>query len=79
MKRLSLLTVILMAGIAVQAAPVPTEKTLEQFVAAQKAAAEKKGAAFDEAAAKKGFEKKDVNKDGKLSVEEQAPAPKKVQ
>ena len=75
MKRLFLLMVLMMAGAVAQAAP--KEITLEQFIASKKAAAEKSEIEFNEAAAKKQFDKKDLNKDGKLSVEEQAPAPKK--
>jgi Ca2+-binding EF-hand superfamily protein len=47
-----------------------------EFLSSKKANADKKGTAFDEAAMKAQFEKKDLDKDGKLSVEEQAPAPK---
>ena len=75
MKRLFLLAVILMAGAIVQAEPKGL--TLEEFIAQRKAGAEKKGEAFDEAKAKATFDKKDLNKDGVLSAEEQAPAPKK--
>lgn len=77
MKRLFLLMVLMMAGAVLQAAP--KEMTLEQFIEARKAYAEKAGKEFNEEAVKKQFEKKDVNKDGKLSVEEQAPAAKKAE
>ena len=78
MKRLFLLIVFLMAGIVAQAAPAPKEpQTLDQYLAAQKAKAEKKGSAFDEAKSKEAFAKKDLDKNGILSAEEQAPAPKK--
>ncbi|MEI7850798.1 MAG: hypothetical protein WCH86_03115 [Kiritimatiellales bacterium] len=78
MKRLFLLTVFLMAGIVAQAAPAPkTPMNLEAYLAKQKANAEKKGTEFDEAKAKEAFAKKDLDKNGILSVEEQAPAPKK--
>ncbi len=75
MKRLFLLTVFLMAGVVAQAAPKAVN--LEEFLVRQKALAEKQGREFKEADAKRNFEKKDLNKDGILSVEEQAPAPKK--
>ncbi|MEI8205910.1 MAG: hypothetical protein WCG03_03440 [Kiritimatiellales bacterium] len=65
-----------MAGVVAQAAP-KGPVTLDEYLAKQKASADKKGSAFDEAKTKKDFDKKDVNKDGKLSVEEQTPAPKK--
>ena len=77
MKRLFLLTAVLMLGIVAQAAP-KGPVTLDEYLAKQKATAEKKGAAFDEAKAKAAFEKRDLNHDGVLSVEEQAPAPKKA-
>ena len=75
MKRLFLLTVFLMAGVVAQAAPKEPQ-TLEQYLAKRKASAEKKGESFDEAKAKESFAKKDLDKNGILSVEEQAPAPK---
>ena len=75
MKRLFLLTVFLMAGAVAQAEKAPM--TLDAFLAKQKANAEKNGKEFDEAKAKERFAKKDLDKDGVLSVEEQAPAPKK--
>ncbi len=46
--------------------------TKEKFVAQAKARAEKKGTEFDQAKVEKMFDKKDVNKDGKLSAEEKA-------
>ncbi len=76
MKRLFLLTAVLMLGIVAQAAP-KGPLTLDEYLAKQKASAEKKGTAYDEAKSKEKFAKLDVNKDGTLSVEEQAPAPKK--
>jgi len=78
MKRLFLLIVFLMAGVVAQAAPAPKAPlTLDAYLAKQKANAEKKGTEYDEAKAKEAFAKKDLNKDGVLSVEEQTPAPKK--
>jgi hypothetical protein len=74
MKRLFLLTVILMTGVVAQAAP--KVMTLDEYLAQKKANAEKNGKVFDEAAAKKAFDKKDLDKDGKWSIEEQTPAPK---
>ena len=76
MKRLFLLTVFLMAGVVAQAAP-KGPVTLDEFLAKQKANAEKNGKEFNEDKAKERFAKKDLDKDGVLSVEEQAPAPKK--
>lgn len=76
MKRLFLLTVFLMAGVVAQAAP-KGPLNLEEFLARQKALAEKQGREFKEADAKRNFEKKDLDKDGMLSIEELAPAPKK--
>jgi hypothetical protein len=78
MKRLFLLVVFLMAGVVAQAAP-KGPLTLDEFLAKRKASAEKKGEAFDEAKAKEKFAKKDLDKDGVLSVEEQTPAPKKAE
>jgi hypothetical protein len=80
MKRLFLLAVFLMAGVVAQAAP-KEPMTLDQYLAQKKASAEKRNAAYDEAKAKRDFDKKDLNKDGVLSVEEQtpAPAPKKAE
>lgn len=77
MKRLFLLTVILMAGVMAQAAP-KAAVTLDEYLATTKANREKNGKEYDEAKVKAQFEKKDLDKDGKLSVEEQAavPAPK---
>ncbi len=74
MKRLFLLTVILMAGVMAQAAP-KADVTLDEYLATTKANKEKNGKEYDEAAAKKAFDKKDLDKDGKLSVEEQAAVP----
>jgi len=72
MKRLFLLTVFLMAGAVAQAAE-KSPMNLDQWIAAKKAAAEKNGKEFNEAKTKEQFEKKDLDKDGILSVEEQAP------
>lgn len=77
MKRLFLLTAILMTGVVAQAAPAAKVLTLDEYLAKQKANAEKNNKTYDEAKAKAAFDKKDLDKDGKLSVEEQAPAPKK--
>lgn len=75
MKRLFILTVVLIAGVVAQAAPkVPV--TLDEYIATAKAKAEKAGKAFDEEKVKKNFAKKDANGDGTLSVEEQMPAAK---
>ena len=46
------------------------EVTKEQFVARQKAMAEKKGMEFDQAAAEAKFDKLDKNSDGKLTGDE---------
>lgn len=54
------------------------EMTKEQFVAAQKKRVEALGKEFNQANAEATFEKKDLNKDGVLSDEEQKPAPKKA-
>jgi hypothetical protein len=75
MKRLFLLAVILMTGMVAQAAP-KGPLTLDEYLAKQKASAEKKGTEYNEEKSKANFAKKDVNKDGTLSAEEQAPAPK---
>jgi hypothetical protein len=78
MKRLFLLVVFLMAGVVAQAAP-KGPLTLDEWIAKRKASAEKKGEAFDEAKAKSSFEKKDLDKDGTLSVEEQASKKEKAE
>ena len=78
MKRFFLLTVILMAGVVAQAAP-KAPLNLEDFLVRQKALAEKQGREFKEDAAKRNFEKKDLDKDGILSVEEQAPKKEKAE
>jgi len=78
MKRLFLLIVFLMAGVVAQAAP-KEPLTLDAFLAKQKATAEKNGKEFDEAKAKERFAKKDLDKDGTLSVEEQAPKKEKAE
>lgn len=74
MKRLFVLMMVLMVGVMAQAEQKAL--TLQDFIAQKKAAAEKKGSAFDEAAVKAAFERKDIDKDGKLSAQEQNPAPK---
>jgi hypothetical protein len=87
MKRLFLLTVILMAGVvAVQAAGMDYmdadkdgKVSQAEFLSSKKANADKKGTAFDEAAMKVAFGRKDLDKDGFLNAEEQAPAPKKAE
>jgi hypothetical protein len=72
MKRLFLLTVFLLAGVVAQAAP-RVVMTLDEFLAKKKGEAEQRGNVFDEAKAKKQFDAKDLDKDGKLSIEEQTP------
>jgi hypothetical protein len=78
MKRLFLLVIFLMAGVVAQAAP-KGPLTLDEWIAKRKANAEKKGEEYDEAKAKASFEKKDLDKDGKLSVEEQASKKEKAE
>jgi len=68
MKKLLLFSMIAIAGITASAA----DMTKDQFVGKMKAAAEKSGKEFDEAKAIATFDKKDLNKDGVLSTEEQA-------
>ena len=68
MKKLLLFSMIAIAGITVSAADL----TKDQFVARQKALAEKGGKEFDAAKAEAAFAKKDLNKDGVLSAEEAA-------
>ena len=70
MKRLFILAVILMAGFTAQAAP-KTPLTQEEYLAKRKARAERKGKEYDEAKALQRFNRKDVDGDGILSVEEQ--------
>ncbi|HNX52205.1 MAG TPA: hypothetical protein PKI68_00515 [Pontiellaceae bacterium] len=71
MKKVLLFSMIAIVGLTVSAA----ETTKADYIAKAKAAAEKKGRAFDEAKTAKAFDKLDTNKDGVLSAEEQA-APK---
>ena len=78
MKRLFLLVVFLLAGVVAQAAP-KGPLTLDEYLAKRKARAEKKGLEYDEAKEKSSFAKKDLDKDGTLSVEEQAPKKEKAE
>jgi hypothetical protein len=68
MKKFLLFIAITMIGVVASAA----DQTKEQYLAAKKASAEKAGKTFDEAKTIKEFDKKDVDKDGVFSNEEQA-------
>ena len=72
MKKLLLFFAIAMIGVVASAA----DQTKEQFIAARKATLEKAGKEFTkavEANAGRMFDRLDLNKDGKLSDEEQRP------
>lgn len=72
MKKIVLFSIIALIGLTASAA----DQTKDQFIAAQKARAEKAGKEFNAAATEKIFAARDLNKDGKLSAEEQKPAAK---
>jgi hypothetical protein len=69
MKKIVLFSLIAIAAITANA----TDMTKEQFVARQKATAEKAGKEFNEKASAAFFAIKDLNKDGVLSGDEQKP------
>ncbi len=87
MMRLFYLMVVLLAGAVIQVQAAPTafgdadsdgKVTQEEFLTAKKAVAEKSGKKYSEERSKKQFDQKDTNKDGVLSADELAPAPKKT-